>query len=117
MLEELKPSDGDVERMRTLQNARYAALLLAIWPEAQKGNLAAIDRAEKLMRGINVINGINKSPSGLPGGESENPMWISMSELARRLPYNNEVAEPDASALDAQLDRELDEMYSEVDLR
>lgn len=110
VLEELKPSEGDVERIRLVQNARYSALLLAVWPEALEGNLAAVDRAEKLMRGINIINGINKAPTGLPGGEIENPMWVSMAQLAREIPQEDEVVVGEGQDV-TDLDEALAGMY------
>jgi len=113
VLEELKPSEGDVERMRILQNARYSEMLLAIWPAVQAGELPAIDRAEKLLRGLNVINGLNKAPTGLPGSETENPLWLTFTELARRMP--DVIIEGEGRELSGGVDEALEGMYRAVE--
>ena len=75
VLESYAPADGDIERLRTTQNARYSQMISSVWGRVVSGDLAAISIAHKVMNSINVINGLNKA-AGQPGDSPANPIWM-----------------------------------------
>ena len=112
VLEQLAPSEGDVERMRTTQNHRYMQMLTAVWVKVVGGDQRAIETAYKIMTSINVINGLNKAPTGLPGSDNENPLWLTFTQLAQSIPV--EVIDGEAKDV-TELDDALEGMYEALD--
>lgn len=110
VLQSLAPDAADVEEVRTTQNQRYMTILRSIWAAVLRGDLPAIDRAEKIMRGINTINGLNKAATGLPGSTEGNPLWVTMSELAQAIPTQGYVVEAGETPVD--LDTAMLGMYT-----
>ena len=112
VLEQLAPSEGSVERMRSIQNQRYMTMLTGLWQRVVAGDIKAIEAAQRVMSSMNVINGLNKAPTGLPGSDEDNPLWLTFAELASRLPGGGQVVEGSSRELDDQLDSEIEDMYA-----
>ncbi len=54
-----KRTTHDAEALRTLENERLDAMLIAVWGNATKGNFGAIDRALKIGKRRAELNGLD----------------------------------------------------------
>lgn len=51
--------EKDAEQLRTLQRERLDALLAAVWPQAQEGDLKAIQTVVKIMERLSKLLGLD----------------------------------------------------------
>ena len=56
--------------------------------------------------------GLNKAPTGLPGSDT-NPLWLTFTELARRIP--GVIVEDEGSVIGGGVDEALEGMYRAIE--
>jgi DNA-binding CsgD family transcriptional regulator len=77
-------ADADAESLRALEAERLDAVLLAVWPQAQKGHLGAVDRVLKIAERRAKLLGLDAPSKWAPTDPSGRSAWPVMepAELA-----------------------------------